>query len=318
MKKENKSVFTAAGNPEEIIPNRKYKDTLFRMLFNDKEQLLSLYNALNGTAYTDTSQLEIVTLENAVYMNIKNDLAFIFMNYLTLYAHQSTVNPNLPLRGLFYIASEYEKIVQTEKHSLYGSRLLMIPAPRFIVFYNGEEQQPEYRVQKLSDAYQICEDNPCLELKVTILNINLEQNKKLLKQCQTLYEYILYVDKVQRYSKKMDIRSAVNRAVNECINEGILHDFLVKNKSEAIRMSIFEYDEERELRLIRQDERMSGFEEGLNQGLNQGLERGEKQHSVSVAQLMLTEQEPIEKIVKYSGLGIEKILQLKETTLISK
>ncbi len=298
MEKENKSVFAAAGDPEEVLPNREYKDTVFRMLFNNKENLLSLYNALNGTNYSDTSQLEIVTLENAIYMNMKNDLAFIFMNQLSLYGHQSTFNPNLPLRGLFYIASEYEKLVHTKTHTLYSSTLFTVPTPKFIVFYNGEANQPEQRVLKLSDAYQTPEKTPCLELLVTVLNINQNQNKDLMLHCQTLKEYMLYVNRVRQYSKNTDIRTAVNRAVNECIKEGILKDFLLKNKSEVIRMSIFEYDEERELQLIRRDERQIGFEYGA------------EQRSISIAKTMLTNQEPLKKIEEYTGLSKEHILKI--------
>ena len=91
--------------------NRKYKDTVFRMLFSDRKNLLSLYNAINETSYTDATQLEIVTLENAIYMGMKNDLAFIINTNLFLYEHQSTYNPNMPLRDLFYISSEYQKMV---------------------------------------------------------------------------------------------------------------------------------------------------------------------------------------------------------------
>lgn len=296
MKNENASVFSSAGDPKEVLPNKNYKDTIFRMIFNNKENLLSLYNAINGTKYTDAEQLEIVTLENAIYMNMKNDLAFIFMNQLSLYGHQSTFNPNLPLRGLFYIASEYEKLVHMRKHTLYSSSLLPLPTPKFIVFYNGEEKQPERQTLKLSDSYQITENLPCLELLVTILNINAGQNKDLMAHCQILQEYMLYVDRVRHYSKTLDIRSAVNCAINECIEEGILQDFLLKNKSEVIRMSIFEYDEEQELQLIRQSEHQVGFEQGL----------------VSVARNMLAKQEPIEKIQEYSGLSKEVILQLKQ------
>lgn len=304
MKRENTSVFAAAGDPEEVSPKREYKDTVFRMLFNDKENLLSLYNALNDTTYTDASQLEIVTLENAIYMNMKNDLAFIFMNQISLYGHQSTFNPNLPLRGLFYIASEYEKLIYTKARTLYSSTLVTLPTPKFIVFYNGEEKQPERRVLKLSDAYEIQEDIPCLELLVTVLNINTGQNDNIMKQCNILQEYMLYTDRVRKYSKSMDIRTAVNRSVNECINEGILKDFLLKNKSEVIRMSIFEYDEEREIQLIRESEQEIGFERGMKRGMEQGL--------LSVAKNMLLKQEPIEKIQEYSGLSKEVILQLRE------
>ena len=120
---------------------RCYKDTVFRMLFADKENLLSLYNAINGKSYTNPNDLEIVTLDNAVYMEMKNDLAFIIDTNLCLYEHQSTFNPNIPLRDLFYISCEYQKIVNDR--SLYSSRLQKIPAPKFIVFYNGLQKKED-------------------------------------------------------------------------------------------------------------------------------------------------------------------------------
>ena len=119
--------------------NRNYKDTVFRMLFSDRQNLLSLYNAVSGSHYDDPEMLEIVTLENAIYMGIKNDLAFIIGTDLFLYEHQSTYNPNMPLRDLFYISSEYQKLV--DHKSLYSSCLLKVPAPQFIVFYNGTEKK---------------------------------------------------------------------------------------------------------------------------------------------------------------------------------
>ena len=117
------------------LVNRKYKDTVFRMLFSDKKHLLALYNAVAGKSYTDPDALQIVTLENAVYMGMKNDLAFIIATNLFLYEHQSTYNPNMPLRDLFYIASEYQKLV--DRKSLYSTTIQKIPAPKFLVFYNG-------------------------------------------------------------------------------------------------------------------------------------------------------------------------------------
>lgn len=124
-----------------VRANRKYKDTVFRILFSDKEHLLSLYNAVSGKTYTDPEQLQIVTLENAVYMGMKNDLAFIIDTNLFLYEHQSTYSANMPQRDLFYIASEYQKLV--DKKSLYSSKLQKIPAPKFLVFYNGTEEMED-------------------------------------------------------------------------------------------------------------------------------------------------------------------------------
>ena len=147
--------------------NRNYKDTIFRMLFSDRKNLLSLYNAINGTSYENPEELEIVTLENAIYMGMKNDLAFIIGTNLFLYEHQSTYTPNMPLRDLFYISAEYQKLVN--KKSLYSSTLQKIPAPNFIVFYNGIEKTDERWENCLSEAYENLSGEPKLELKVVTL-----------------------------------------------------------------------------------------------------------------------------------------------------
>lgn len=241
--------------------NRTYKDTLFRMIFREKRNLLQLYNALNGTNYTKEADLEIVTLENAIYMNMKNDVAFLLADRLNLYEHQSTYNPNMPLRDLFYICREYEKLI--EQTSVYSSTKIQIPNPHFIVFYNGIDWQEEYQILKLSDLYLHQEEQPELELKVRMLNINEGYNTSTVEQCKLLYEYMQYVNKVRKYSINKPIQEAVELAVTESIKQGILSDFLNKFRQEAIQMSIFEYDEEKEIRLLRQAERQGYTEESI-------------------------------------------------------
>ena len=259
----------------EIHVARNHKDRLFRMIFREKKELLSLYNAVNGTSYTNTEELEIVTLENAIYMNMKNDLAFIMDSYLNLYEHQSTYSPNMPLRDLFYIAKELQG--QVNHRDLYRNTLIKIPTPRFLVFYNGSEEQAEKKYLRLSDAFQKSMDDPDLELVVTMLNINLGKNKKLLEQCQTLKEYAIYVKKVRTYAKSMKVEEAVDRAVTECINEGILREFLLQNRKEAVEMSIFEYDEEAVFEIVRKDEYEKGLQEGLEKGIEKGIEEGREE-----------------------------------------
>ena len=256
----------------EIRVARNHKDRLFRMIFREKKELLSLYNAVNGTSYTNAEELEIVTLENAIYMNMKNDLAFIMDSYLNLYEHQSTYSPNMPLRDLFYIAKELQG--QVDHRDLYRNTLIKIPTPRFLVFYNGSEEQAEKKYLRLSDAFQKSMDDPDLELVVTMLNINLGKNKKILEQCQTLKEYAIYVKKVRTYARSMKVEEAVDRAVTECINEGILREFLLRNRKEAVEMSIFEYDEEAVFEIVRKDEYEKGLQKGIEQGIEEGREEG--------------------------------------------
>lgn len=283
---------------------RNYKDTLFRMVFRDKNALLSLYNAISEQECNDLDALEIVTLENAIYMNIKNDLAFIIDSSLHLYEHQSTFSPNMPLRNLFYISRELEKMVS--RQSLYSSKQVMVPTPRFIVFYNGADTSWEREVKKLSDAFVQRTERPELELYVTMLNINLGKNNDILAKCQTLLEYSQYVEKVREYASVMDISLAVEKAVDESIKEGILAEFLLKNKAEAVQMSIFEYDEEKEMKLIRQDERDIGRQEGKREGLNEGI----RCFILDYLEEQVSEERIVEKLQKRFGIMEDESKQL--------
>ena len=285
--------------------NQKYKDTVFRMLFSDKKNLLSLYNAINRTEYDDPEKLQTVTLENAIYMGMKNDLAFIIDMNLFLYEHQSTYNPNIPLRDLFYISAEYQKLV--DRKSLYSSSLQKIPAPYFIVFYNGTEKQEEYWENSLSDAYENLNGEPKLELKVITLNINEGHNRELLEQCQTLREYAQYVTKVRKYAKEMNLDEAVERTVNECIQEGILKDFLRANRNEVIAMSIIEYDKEEEEKKLRKAE----YEAGIQVGRQEGIQETKKE----IALQMLKAGVSGEEIVRFTGYTVEQLQKIKETDI---
>ena len=263
----------------EATVQRNYKDTIFRMLFKDKENLLSLYNALNKTGYTDVDRLEITTLENAIYMNYKNDVSFVFDFELMLYEHQSTMNPNMPLRDLFYVADILQK--RTYDKDLYGSKLIMIPSPRFVVFYNGTEPRPERQTLKLSDAYEKKQESPELELNVTVYNINYGCNAEIMDACRTLKEYAMYVERVRTYAKQMPLAKAVERAVDYCIEADILSEFLRENRAEAIKVSIYEYDEELHFRTLREEGREEGLAEGLEQG-ERRLARVNQLHSTLI------------------------------------
>nr|WP_300767572.1 hypothetical protein [uncultured Acetatifactor sp.] len=158
-----------------FVANRNVKDRLFCYIFErDREALLQLYNALNRTDYRDAQALQIVTLDNVVYMSMKNDMAFLLAGALNLYEHQSTFCPNLPLRFLLYIAAEYESLVARTKASVYGQTLIPLPAPQCVVFYNGDDAMPDEQYLQLTDAFPEVPGagfSPCLELTVRMLNI---------------------------------------------------------------------------------------------------------------------------------------------------
>lgn len=253
------------GKRRNAAVNQKYKDTVFRMLFSDRQNLLSLYNAVNGRDYRNPEELEIVTLDSAIYMGMKNDLAFIIDTNLYLYEHQSTYNPNIPLRDLFYIASEYQKLV--DHKSLYSTSAIKIPAPKFVVFYNGRRNTTDKEEICLSAMYENEVERPALELVVTLLNINEGRNRELMEQCRILREYAQYVARVRSYVGDMSLEDAVNRAVEECIREGILKEFLRKNRAEVVMVSIFEYDKEEEEKKLRKAEYEYGKQEGIKEGI---------------------------------------------------
>ena len=237
-----------------------YKSSMFCMLWEKKEELLSLYNAINGTHYTNADDLIINTLRNAIYMGMKNDTSFIFNMSLNLYEHQSTVNPNMPLRDLLYVAQVLQGMVKDE--NLYGTSLIRIPTPKFVVFYNGTAKQPERQILRLSDSFLKKTDTVDLELTVEVINLNPGNNMELKKNCKQLREYVQYIEKVRAYTTDMSIEEAVNRAVDECIEEGILAEFLLQNKAEAIAMSIFEYNQEAHMECVRKE----GYEDGIEVG----------------------------------------------------
>ncbi|MBT9857791.1 hypothetical protein [Blautia faecis] len=240
--------------------NRIYKDRLYKMIFNDKSELLKLYNAINGTHYDDPAMLTITTLDNAIYMTMENDLSFIIDMRLALYEQQSTVNPNLPLRFLMYITDIYS--AYTKDMNIYGSKKVQIPLPSFVIFYNGVKSQPDRTEFFLSELFHPTTDQPALELKAVMLNINKGHNQELMNACHTLRDYSEYVARIRTYSAEMPLTDAVEKAITECIHENILRDFLLKNRAEAKAMSIYEYDEEKTLRMFREE----GYEDGERNG----------------------------------------------------
>ena len=257
----------ANTNNDSLTVNRTFKSTLFIMLFADRKNLLELYNAITGKHYADPELLEINTLENAIYMSMKNDVSFLIDGRLSLYEHQSTKNPNLPLRFLLYISHLYSRL--TVKANLYGETIVRIPAPEFIIFYNGKDEMPERQLLKLSDMYSVKEEKPKLELEATLLNISGTNNRKLKEACRTLRDYAVYTDKIRMYTETMELPEAVDRAMDECIREDVLREFLMKHRAEARAMSIFEYDQERHM----QQEREAGIEKGKEQLLRRQVQK---------------------------------------------
>ena len=267
------------------VPNRNYKSSIFTMLFSDKRELLGLYNAVSGKDYKDPGLLEVNTLENAIYMAIKNDLSFVIDSQLSLYEHQSTYSPNLPLRMLLYLADLYADMTKNE--NLYGKKKVKIPPPQFIIFYNGVERQPDRRILRLSDLYEVEEEEHKLELEAVMLNVNAGHNRELLQSCKTLADYAEYTACIRKYAEEMDTEDAVECAIAECIQEGILEEFLRKNRAEAKRMSIYEYDQARHIRQERED----AWEEGWSEGRNEGRQEEKRSVAARLAEMGMTAEQ---------------------------
>ena len=289
----------AENNMDVLTANRTYKSRIFAMLFSDRNELLKLYNAINGTSYDDPDLLQINTLENAVYMSMQNDVSFIIALGLNLYEHQSTHSPNLPVRYLLYVADVYSDY--TKDMNLYGTKAVKLPTPKFVIFYNGQAEQPDRKELKLSELFTVPEEAPSLELKAVMLNINKGHNRKLMETCKTLHDYAEYTSRVREYAAEISLDEAVERAITECISEDILADFLRKNRAEAKKVSIYEYDEERHMRQTREE----GVEEGYTKGINQGIE----QTAVNLIKARLLTDEQIKEV---TGLSQVQLDNLKE------
>ena len=240
--------------------NREYKSTLFAKLFGeDKENALSLYNAVNNSNYTNADELTFTTLDDVVYMKMKNDVSFLFDKTMSLYEHQSTYNPNMPLRGFLYFADLYRQRIK-DNEEIYSKNIVKIPAPKYIVFYNGSMNDMPEKVKELhlSDAFDRPTEQGKFEWTATMVNVNMGMNPELLAKCKVLEGYVTFVDKVRSYNKNMPLRNAVDQAVDECVESGVLEEFLNKHRKEVRNMVLTEFDEEKFLKMVRAEERAEG------------------------------------------------------------
>lgn len=251
--------------------NREHKDSLFVDLFYQdetaKKNLLSLYNALHDTKYQDENVIRKVKIEDVLYKNFKNDISFeVDGQVLVLGEHQSTVNPNIPLRCLLYVGRAYEQLI--DKKARYRTTLVRIPTPEFYNFYNGQKDQPLEQELKLSDAFINPAGNNSAELKVKVININSDKAHELLKKCDVLREYSQFIDTVREHSGE---ESAIKKAIRECIGRGILADYLKRKGSEVENMLIAEYSYEEDIQVKQQEAEQLGRAKGRQEGRQEGL-----------------------------------------------
>ena len=289
-----------AGAVRQSTEIRQYKDNVFCLLYRDKNNLLDLYNGLNDTNYTNVGDLTVTTLKGGVYMKYKNDASFVFGQDLYMFEQQSSRNPNMPLRFLHYLSDVYRQMYTNS--DLHRSTMLKIPVPHFVTFYNGKQPLEAESILRLSDMYEKKMDCPELELMVRVININTANNagnksrtfnsnindnsannsnmhtysSEFLSKCETLKDYMTFVNKVRVKTdvEKIDIRTAVTEAVDECIAENVLSEFFRNHREEVITVSIYEYDEEGHLEIVKEEGRQLGIAEGRQLGLDEGKQIG--------------------------------------------
>lgn len=230
--------------------NRKHKDSLFKIAFREKENLLELYNAINGSDYDNPEELTIYTMEDVVFMGIKNDISFLVGEMMNLYEHQSTENPNMPIRGLMYFAENYESYIAKNDVDIYSSTLQKLPFPQYYVLYNGVKDEEDRKVLELEDAFPKLEGvEPCLNCRAILLNINYGHNREIMERSRTLRDYSVYVQRIRdNRDSGMELPEAVDKATEDCIRDGILKDILVKNSAEVKNMVLGEWGTENHIK----------------------------------------------------------------------
>lgn len=269
--------------------NREYKDRLFKFIFgnpDNRDWTLSLYNAINGSSYTDASQIRYTTIEDAVYMNMKNDVSFLVADTMSFYEQQASFNPNMPMRFLIYAGMVYAKYIsQADSYHPYSTAQQRAPTPRCVCFYNGEAEREDRVVLDLKDAFEREAD---IDVRVTMLNVNYGRNRALMEACKPLRDYAWFVDAVrQRQATLNDLDAAVDAALNEMPEESALKAFMTANRAEVKRMCITEYNEVKTLADEREEGRMEGVIETLLNLVRKGLiseERAAEEAHMSVSQ----------------------------------
>jgi len=230
-----------------VTINREHKSTLFNYIFGSEENkkyLLSLYNAVNDTSYTNIEDVEINTLADFIYIRMKNDVSFILDCDMSLYEHQSTYNPNMPLRGMIYFSTLYSQFISDNNKNIYSKTLVKIPTPRYIVFYNGNDSYPDRLELKLSDAFERPDLSGQFEWTATMLNINKGHNQEIMDKCQALFQYSEFIAKIKEYKKTMPLETAVDRAVIFAISNNYLDGFFKKHREGIMHSCLTEFNEE--------------------------------------------------------------------------
>ena len=290
---------------------RSFRDTLFRSIYSGKDDrskrwLLSLYNALSDKNYTDISALEITTIDDVIYVTMKNDLSFLINSEMHLFEQQSTVNPNMPLRGLIYFSQLYQKEVAKRNLDIFGRARIKIPSPKFVVFYNGKQEQDDIVKYRLSDLFEVTDSSGEFEWTATVININKNHNESLQKKCESLYHYCVFVDRVKaNIDKRMEPEDAINEAVDFAIKGNFLDGYFKEQRMNIVGNLLTEFNQEDYDR----NRRAEGYEDGYGDG--------ERQNAIANAKnLLKLNKLSAEEIADCCSLPLEQVLALKEEILI--
>lgn len=284
--------------------NREYKDSVFVDLFYSdetaKRNLLSLYNALHDTDLKDEGLIKKIRIEDILYKNFNNDISCQVGDGIFVFGeHQSTINPNIPVRYAMYAGRAYEQVL--DKRDRYRTRLVKIPTPEFYVFYNGRQDYPVQQTLSLSDAFVNRPGDNSMGLKVTVININTDKAHEILDKCVILREYSQFIDTVRAHADGAD---PIKKAIEDCISRGILAEYLKRKGSEVRNMLVAEYSYEEDIK-VKQEE---AKQEGISQGLSQGIERmivnaltttGSIKQTASILRL---DEETVRRIAETNGI----------------
>ena len=293
--------------------NRQEKDRLFCFIFGRAENRkwsLSLYNAVNGTDYSDPEAVEITTMEDVIYMGMKNDVSFLIGSNINLYEHQSSYNPNMPVRQLMYLGRQYDRYIKRTKQNIYGRKLMTLPLPKLVTFYNGKENASD-QVLKLSDSFPEGTDlnQSDVEVRVHMFNVRPQYHSHLLGVCKPLAEYSWFIEEIRKNQEIMETPPAVDKAIADMPDEFEIKGFMREHQSEVKNMCITEYNEAETMEMFK--------EEGREEGIKQGIEQGIRNASVQIAQNFLRKGDDVETVSECTGLPLEEVRAL-EAELLQK
>ena len=290
--------------------NRKHKDSLFVDYFSKdrdwKQHFLSLYNALHGTnLQVETTKLERVNLEQVLYMDYYNDIAVMVNDqFILMIEHQSTINPNMPLRLLEYVTRIYGNNVDSK--TKFSNQLIPLAKPEFFVFYTGKENIPPESYLYLSDAFpkdtsenHLSDSELTLELVVKVCKIKGEEPSQIVQNSPDLEQYVQFLKLIDK-AKSDGQAQPLTRAIREAVRHNILKDYLERKGGETLSILTAEYDFDTAM-AVKQEEAYAI-----------GLERGAYEKAVETAQLMIELGIPLEQVQLCTTLPLETVLELAQ------